>query len=299
MSSFCRKPRYSWRIRAVGCQVLGCWVIHGVWDGFCNQLHEHSSPHWEGNSFFTSFCWRLLCFCLYFYSYITLIVGNFELWKNISCVKHLMWVQPVPKRLISCQSFHDVSAACGVTCTDRSTPELACGPCDRRFPDNTGVETDTDNTNTPEHFSTVLNHCLSEAVCRICVFSSCTSAWPWWVFWILKLDADNIPNEQIFNKFEYNWLTSYIKRHPLLFRMYIKVILLEQEYCVIPLVWHEKNVFLHRLKWPHLKTVAQQYNWLVKFLSVVQRRYGSAWLLLVRNETQENVKPCGFFFFVF
>lgn len=50
-------------------------------------------------AFLTSFCSRLLCFCLYLYSYITLIVRGFWtlLLKNISCVKRLMWVQPVPK----------------------------------------------------------------------------------------------------------------------------------------------------------------------------------------------------------
>lgn len=63
-----------------------------------------------------------------------------------------------------------------------------------------------------------------------------------------KLGADNISDQQIFNKFEYNWLKSCIKRNPLLFRMFIKVILLEQEYCIIPPVWPEKHVFIAQIK---------------------------------------------------
>lgn len=206
--------------------------------------------------FFTSFCSRLLCFCLYFYSYITLIVGGFwtVLWKNISCVKRLMWVQPVPKDadFRSELSWRECSAwshmHTGSAPAREQTSELACGPCDRRFPDNTGVETDPDNnTNTPQHFfhrfkplsqwSVVSYLCLF--FLYLCVTSmnvlNFDSKW--------KLGADNISDQQISN-----WLNSYIKRHPLLFRMFIKVILLEKEYCIIPLVWHEKQVFIAQIK---------------------------------------------------
>lgn len=46
-----RKPGYPRGTGATDCQVSWCRVFHGRWDGLCNQLHEHSCSHWEGEEF--------------------------------------------------------------------------------------------------------------------------------------------------------------------------------------------------------------------------------------------------------
>lgn len=66
--------------------------------------------------------------------------------------------------------------------------------------------------------------------------------------YILILNKNWVQIKFLICKYSINWFNSYIKRHPLLFMMFIKVILLEHEFCIIPLVWHEKHIFIAQIK---------------------------------------------------
>lgn len=90
---FYRQPGHPRGVGRVGGQVSGCRVVHGLWDGLCYQLHEHSCSHWEGGGgrvFVSSFV-----FCFFLFPAESGVTPSFDpvqlLWPSSSNKFHCYW----------------------------------------------------------------------------------------------------------------------------------------------------------------------------------------------------------------